>query len=281
MKFQITHQTQYTFSKPVFLEPHTLRFYPSNLQLSSVLNFNLQVYPQPSGILFQTDCENNPIHFCWFEGTTSQLKVTATILVENKNFSPFNFIFYPARFSSSPFSYSEEQQQLLQMYLVYEDLSKSLTDYGKKLLQENNFETIPFLLSLTKQINHDFTIEARETGPPMSANETFQMKRGSCRDLAWMQIQLLRQMGMAAKFCSGYYYIDMEQPEYELHAWVEVYLPGAGWFGLDPTAGLVTGENYVKVAACAHFSNTNPLQGNFRGDALASLHTQLKIEVIL
>lgn len=278
MVFKITHQTKYTFNELVFLEPHTMRFYPADPLISHVKDFTLQVSPTPVGTSFQIDSENNPVHFCWFESTTNELIVSAAITVENREHNPFNFIFHPPSFSYLP--YTDYPQQFLQPYLVQEGIHQSLKAYGDKLLQENKNETLSFLLSLTRQINHDFSIQTRDEGPPLPASETFNTRTGSCRDLAWMQIQLLRQLGIAARFCSGYYYVDDEQPAFELHAWAEVFIPGAGWLGLDPTAGLITGMNYIKVASGAHYSTTNPVQGTFRGKAMTTLNTELQISII-
>jgi transglutaminase-like putative cysteine protease len=93
-----------------------------------------------------------------------------------------------------------------------------------------------------------------------------------------MQINLVRQLGIAARFVSGYYYFDMDTPNYELHAWIEVFLPGIGWLGLDPSHGIFTGNTHFPLASSAHYENTMPVSGGIRGSASSKLITQLAIE---
>ena len=95
-----------------------------------------------------------------------------------------------------------------------------------------------------------------------------------------MQIQLLRNLGLAAGFVSGYYYVDVEDPQYELHAWIEVFVPGAGWIGFDPSNRFVTANMHISVCSSAHYGNTMPVSGSVHGDAQAQLKTQLIIEVL-
>ena len=95
-----------------------------------------------------------------------------------------------------------------------------------------------------------------------------------------MQINLLRNLGIAARFVSGYFYFEMDEPTYELHAWVEVFLPGVGWFGLDPSHGIFTGNTHFPIASSAHFTHTMPVTGGIRGSATSILKTHLKIEKI-
>jgi transglutaminase-like putative cysteine protease len=280
MLFSIYHQTNYYFSEPVFLEPHIFRFYPSNIISGKLLDFKLEVSPKPLGISFQTDVERNPHHWAWFKGTTKELEITAEIKVKNQDFNPFNFIFASSEFGTIPFIYPEQIKPFLHNYLKHEDLSFQLKDYVERQLAENNRETIAFLGSFTNNISQIFKIEERELGSPLPADETFTLKTGSCRDLAWMQIQLLRSLNIASRFASGYYYVDEVQPSFELHAWVEAYIPGAGWLGLDPTAGLFTGPNYVTIASSAEYVNTYPVQGNIRGSAETSLKTHLNIQLL-
>jgi transglutaminase-like putative cysteine protease len=129
-------------------------------------------------------------------------------------------------------------------------------------------------------LHDDFKVEYRETGQPFSPNKTFKFKRGSCRDLSWLLISLLRNRGIAARFVSGYFYFDMDEPAYELHAWVEVFLPGNGWLGLDPSHGIFTGNSHFPIVSSAHYENTMPVSGGIRGSATSKLKTQLSIEII-
>ncbi len=120
----------------------------------------------------------------------------------------------------------------------------------------------------------------RLTGNPHHPNELFRLKTGSCRDFAWMQIQILRNLGFAARFVSGYFYLDAESPEFELHAWIEVFVPGAGWIGLDPSHGILAGNAHIPVASSANYQNTMPVSGTVRGEATSKLKTELQIELV-
>ncbi|AWG22731.1 transglutaminase [Flavobacterium faecale] len=278
MKFKITHTTIYTFDSDVFLEPHYLRFRPKQTPYVSVDCHALTIVFEPIGHKQVLDEENNMVDFCWFEGMTNQLTITATTVLETKEYNPFDFLIYPLQFNQLPLQYDALQKKLLFGTLEGQMISQELLDYGNAILKASDFNTIAFLTQLTKQLHDDFIVEYREVGSPLQPDETFVIKRGSCRDLSWMQINLLRQFGIAARFVSGYYYFDMISPSYELHAWVEVFLPGIGWLGLDPSHGIFTGNTHFAIASSATFENTMPVSGGIRGSATSQLRTQLSIE---
>ncbi|MBT8277519.1 MAG: transglutaminase family protein [Bacteroidia bacterium] len=280
MKFEITHETSYLFSSEVFLEPHYFRFYPRQNSYLEVQDFSMYIAPSPKGQKQILDDESNTVVFCWFEGMTESLTITTKSIIENKPFNPFDFILYPQSFNEMPFKYDETQKKSLYFTLEKQDISKALSDYGEDILKASENNTIQFLSQFTKQLHKDFSIEYREVGSPMSPDETFILKKGSCRDLAWLQINVLRHLGAAARFVSGYYYFDMEVPAFELHAWTEVFLPGTGWLGLDPSHGILTGNTHFPIASSAHYENTMPVSGGIRGSANSKLITELTIKKI-
>ncbi|MFS4466820.1 transglutaminase family protein [Maribacter sp. 2210JD10-5] len=281
MKFKIIHETEYTFSEPVFLEPHYLLFKPKNTPHLDVESHALSLFPEPSGSSGQLDAENNFVHFCWFNGMHEKINIVSEAVVISNEYNPFHFLIHPPDFNTVPFSYSEDLNALLQNYLNTEKVGHALLNYGKSILTSKNRQTLPFLTELTMAIHADFTVASREEGVPFEPDKTFHLKKGSCRDLVWMQIQLLRQLGIAARFVSGYYYVDVENPRYELHAWTEVFLPGAGWIGFDPSNGIMTGHAHIAVASSSHYVNTMPVSGTVRGNAASSLKTNLVIETLL
>ncbi len=280
MKFKIIHLTEYAFDSEVFLDPHYLRFRPRQTSSVSIEDFSMSVASKPMGHKRIRDEENNMIDFYWFDGMTKKLSIKSTSILETKPFNPFDFILYPQQFNELPFEYIEPRKRMLYGTLQRKPISDDLLDYGNSLLKTANFNTISYITTLTQQIHKDFTVLYREVGPPFSPNRTFKHKKGSCRDLTWMQIMLLRQQGIAARFVSGYYYCEMDQPHYELHAWVEVFLPGAGWIGLDPSYGILTCNTHFPIASSANPENTMPVSGRIRGSAKSKLITQLSIEKI-
>lgn len=280
MKFKIIHTTEYHFSSEVFFEPHYLRFRPKTTAFNNLEFFDLQFSPSPIGISEQSDTENNLIHFCWFEDLTKIFKIRAESLIEIKEHNPLNFILYPSSYLNFPFQYEESLRSQLAQSLTFESIKDILIEYGKNILIKSKFNTIEFLTNITNQIHSDFIVESRPIGIPFKADKTYELKKGSCRDLVWMQIQLFRYMGIASRFVSGYYYLPIENSSFELHAWLEVFLPGAGWIGLDPSHGVVAGNSHIPVASSSHFENTMPVTGTIRGDASSELISDVLIELV-
>ncbi len=280
MRFKIIHETEYEFNEAVFLEPHYLRFKPKNTPHLELESHSLIMSIQPAGISEQMDAEDNYIHFCWFEGMHKKIHIRSETILNSSPYNPFNFLIYPLGLNTIPFSYSKPVLELLQKYMTAMPINAELEAYGKTILVGAKNATIPFLTELTKRIHADFIVESREEGIPFEAEQTFSLKKGSCRDLVWMQMQLLRTLGIAARFVSGYYYVDVENPQYELHAWIEVYLPGAGWIGFDPSNGIVTAHTHIAVASSSHYVHTMPVSGTVRGNATSKLGTLLIIEVL-
>ena len=233
------------------------------------------------GIKEIIDAEGNLIHICWFEGLHKSLVINSESVVRMQPFNPFDFIIYPLECTELPFKYPDSQKSLLQQALYAEQLSSSLIDYGEQILKESNNNTINFITNSTRKIHADFIVESRAEGKPHTADKTFYLKRGSCRDLSWMQIQLLRHFGIASRFVSGYYFVQSEDnSDFELHAWIEVFIPGAGWIGLDPSNGMFTGNAHIAVSSSTAYENTMPVTGSIRGDADSNLNTNLLIKLI-
>lgn len=278
MQIRINHQTIYRFSEPVFLEPHYLRFQPRPMPYLSLDTFQLSIQPPTQGLQGRLGPENNFIHFAWFDGLHSELRIQAIMEVSCLPYNPFQFLIYPAEFTSLPFHYPDSLQKRLYACLQTTPLSESLMVFLQSIRSESQNQTVDFLTELTRRIHTDLASIYRETGPPMTPEETFKQGKGSCRDLSWMQIHLLRQLGLAARFVSGYLYLDVEEPSYELHAWVEVFLPGGGWVGLDPTHGMLVGNNHIPVAASAQYAQTMPVTGSIRGEAQTELLSDLHME---
>ncbi|MCB0495686.1 MAG: transglutaminase family protein [Cyclobacteriaceae bacterium] len=281
MKCKIIHETEYTFTSDVFLEPHYLRFEPQKTPYQSIEEFKLEILPQPAGITNLTDEDGNLVYFCWFDGTTKFLRIKAESITELQPYNPFNFIIHPMDCQKVPFEYPKGICERLKNALAYKSFSIELTKYTEGILEKSGSQTIDFIVELTRQIHSDFVVESRLEGPPHLPSETFRLKKGSCRDLAWMELAMFRSLGIATRFTSGYYFFDAENPEFELHAWVEVYLPGAGWVGLDPSHGMVTGNSHIKVASSTDFENTMPVTGTVRGKAKGNLETNVHIETFL
>lgn len=279
MRLQIQHKTSYTFSDAVFLEPHTLRFHPQARPWLSTESFSLAVTPSPAGERNLLNEDNGIVRLCWFSGQHVALTIVSEAVVNLNPFDPFAFLVQPASCGTVPFDYPDSQGELLAPALKCGPLPAELLQYSTDCLAGAGNDTVALLSQLTLNISRDFSLVVREEGDPLAPGQTFSAKEGSCRDLAWMQIQLLRHMGIAARFVSGYLFIEGEDPEWELHAWVEAFVPGAGWIGLDPSHGLAAAQFHVPVAASAFPANTMPVTGNLRGSASSELTTDLRLQI--
>ncbi len=280
MKLKIIHETTYNFTSEVFLEPHYFRFKPKTTPHINVSGFKIKIKPNPVGLSSQVDAENNQVDFAWFDGLHSKLYVRAESFVDIKDYNPFNFLIYPIAFNTLPINYPDSKKRVLKAALTPEKLSEELNEYAEKIIHASQSNILKFITDLTIQIHNDFSIEYRHFGEPLDPNETFTFKKGSCRDITWMQIHVLRSFGIASRFVSGYFYIDSDQSDYELHAWVEVFIPGAGWLGFDPSHGIIASRQHIPVTSSVNFTETMPVTGTVRGDATSHLSTDLSIEMI-
>jgi transglutaminase-like putative cysteine protease len=269
--FTIRHAIQYQYRSAVFLEPLTLRLRPRSDVFQRLVSFDLAILPRPAGRSDGVDLEGNSITSLWFDGTCSQLSILATSRVETLCTNPFRFIITDQSASKVPAGYQDETKSLLEPYLHRIDPCEALDEFAADALRETDGQTVSFLSALTGLIAGRFEKIVRMTGSPRRPSVTLEQGRGACRDLAVLFMDLCRSVGLASRFVSGYTEADQSGVQRELHAWAEVYLPGGGWRGFDPTLGLAVADRHVVAAASPVPEGASPMAGTFRGDAAGSM----------
>lgn len=263
MRYQIEHTLRFDYSEPVFLEPHVFNLCPRSDGAQRLITFSLKIDPPPAGVNSLLDLEGNTATRAWFMDSHAGLTVTARSVVETTRENAFDFLPEPS-FSTLPKPYAKTLEPLLKPYLARTPLA-AVKKFVAPVLKESRKNPLDFLFKLTGKFHAEFKKLRRESGAPWSPGKTLSMGVGSCRDLSVLFAVCCRSQGLAARFVSGYYEADPSIVEKDLHAWVEVYIPGAGWRGYDPLNGLVTAENHIALAASVDPSSAAPLTGTFRG----------------
>jgi transglutaminase-like putative cysteine protease len=236
-----------------------------------VLSYSLRVEPAGHFINWQQDPFANYQARLVFPEPTREFKVTVDLVVEMAVFNPFDFFLEPAA-EEFPFTYNALQARELAPYLATQPATPLLKRYLEKI-DRTPKRTIDFLVGLNQGLQSDIQYSIRMEPGVQTPEETLRLACGSCRDTGWLLVQLLRHMGLAARFVSGYLIqlkadvksIDgpsgAETDFTDLHAWCEVFLPGAGWVGLDPTSGLMAGEGHIPLACTPEPSSAAPVEG--------------------
>lgn len=266
MLLKINHLTQYKYPTQVFPEPQHLYFYPLNRSYLKVLDFELNVSPTPAGSAQRIDIENNSYRQCWFNELTDNLSITLAMTLEVSELNQFNFLVEQRAktdYTKAIKLYLEDSVPLNHQVLCWLD-------------RIDNSDPTLFIGSLGHAIHDKLDHTTSYISELLDPNKCFESDAGSCRDLAWMMIQMLRSKGYPARFVSGYSY-NPEIVGHELHAWVEVWVAGAGWIGIDPSSGLFITELYIPLATSYHPVNTLPVQGSFRGKGVSELTTSVNI----
>ena len=283
MKLRINHITQYEYSSVISLGVHKLYLLPQFRTYLSVSSQSLSISPQPLGMGDRIDLTGNSYKQTWFYDPTDFLKIRSELLIETKEFNPFGFIIDPD-FLKGPtesgkpvFSYPSESPELISPFVLLTEFA-SAADILDSTWKESSGIT-DWLARLTNLIYQNWAHVIRHEENIWDPGFTFSNKGGSCRDLAWMEMMMLRQAGLATRFVSGYAFNPNLDDGHELHAWLEVYLPGAGWIGLDPSLGLLTDHHYIPLATHPEPRQTLPVQGTFGGIAEASLSTRVDLEL--
>ncbi|RYC70947.1 MULTISPECIES: transglutaminase family protein [Spirosoma] len=273
MHLHVRHESEYTYDAPVALGPQTLYLYPRMYPYQRLLRYELIIDPLPSRVVRNVDVEGNVQQLVYFNHPTSHLRVTAEIELQSDEFNSFDFVLFPFETQRVPFRYPREVLDLLQPYLDRTGVTERVESWARQLAASAGWQTTSFLMALTQAIRQ-FVYEVREEGAPFEPEQTLIQRKGSCRDYTTLFMAACRSLGIASRFVSGYLFGNPQQ-EHQLHAWAEVYLPGAGWRGFDPTEGSIVVNRHVFLTSTAKPELAAPISGTFSGEANSTLRSDL------
>lgn len=272
-RYKIIHKTVYTFSGPATLNPHYLMLRPRESHELRIDASVLQLTPTAT-LRWVRDIEDNSIAIAEFSEPTERLEIYSEVDIQHYNVAPLDFIVdnYALHF---PFSYSREHRLFLRPYLIVPKGStgRRFNAWMRALhLRAEGVQTFQFLQDLMDRIHQGFEYRVREEEGVQTAEQTLQLGTGSCRDFANLFIITARRSGLAARFVSGYLNtIGPTDIPGATHAWAEVYIPGGGWKGFDPTSGCVVGPDHIAVAVSHNPASVPPVAGAYIGSPGAAL----------
>jgi len=270
MQFTIRHQLTFNYDKPIFLEPMTILLCPAGNAQQQLLEHELQIAPEPAGRCWINDVHDNVGAVAWFNGLTDQLNLIATSRVQTLRDNPFDYLITDPAMLQLPLA-PDYYPPVFSHYLQREASSEQVQKFAHDVAEKANGQTLAFLNALTQSIHEQCKLVMREYGHAMTPEQTLTQREGACRDLTMLFLDACRYLGLPARFVSGYYLIEPEEPApTELHAWAEVYLQGAGWRGYDPSAGLAVASRHVTVATSPAPAQAMPTQGTYRGTGAQS-----------
>jgi transglutaminase-like putative cysteine protease len=272
------------YSAPVFLEPHTLRLCPRGNGSQRVVSFQLEVEPVAAGMSESLDAESNGVHQVWFDGLATCLTVRSGFEIETLRANPYDFLLSDLEMATLPVAYPDEESATLAPYCTPRSrvgpvAGGAVYSFARAVAQEVEWHTLPFLSALNRKL-HDYCVHTvRDLGDPQDPAHTLAARSGACRDLAVVFIEACRSLGLAARFVSGYELTPGNGSNSHMHAWAEVYLPGGGWRGYDPSRGLATAERHIAVAAGLTPRLAAPISGSYRGTSVESrMECDLRVE---
>ncbi|WP_298496120.1 DUF2126 domain-containing protein [uncultured Algibacter sp.] len=271
LKIVISHKTKYKYDRPVSLSPHIFRLRPAPHSRTPIEAYSIKITPENQFFNWQQDPFGNYMARLIFPDKTTELTIDVEIIADLKTINPFDF-FIEEYAEEYPFVYKEETKKELLPYLEITDKGKLLEGF-LKTLDYTPRKTIYFLIHINQKIYEYLNYNIRMDPGVQTCEETLDKKSGSCRDYAWLFVQTLRHLGFGARFVSGYL-VQLKSDEKsldgpsgpeedftDLHAWAEVYLPGAGWIGFDATSGLLAGEGHIPLACTPTFESAAPVSG--------------------
>ena len=272
-RYKILHRTYYNFSGPVRLEPHALRLRPREGHELRIESSSLKITPAAT-LRWHRDAEDNSVAIATFDSTASQLLIESNVIIQQYNESPLDFLV--ADYATNyPFAYRPDDWVLLSPYMnVAEDPAHGLlAEWVANVWRPGErIQTYALLQRLCTRIHQTLAYQLREEPGVQAPAETLSRGSGSCRDSATLFMEAARLLGLAARFVSGYLCVPPSTANFgATHAWAEVFLPGAGWKGFDPTLGDIAGSSHIAVAVARLPESVPPVAGSFVGPPGANL----------
>jgi uncharacterized protein (DUF2126 family)/transglutaminase-like putative cysteine protease len=271
IRVALHHRTSYQYDREVSLSPHVVRLRPAPHCRTPILSYSLRISPSKHFLNWQQDPQGNFLARVVFPDKARELALEVDLVAEMTVVNPFDFFLEP-EVIEFPFRYSDWLAAELQPFRVTDSLGPKLTDFLSAIPRAAK-RTVDYLVDVNRYVHYEVRYLTRDEPGVQTCEETLTRRSGSCRDSAWLLVQVLRNLGLAARFVSGYLIqlrpdvkpIDgpggAEHDFTDLHAWAEVFLPGAGWVGLDPTSGLLTGEGHLPLAASPDYASAAPVTG--------------------
>ncbi|MFT3955957.1 MAG: transglutaminase family protein [Piscinibacter sp.] len=267
----LNHVTHYRYDRPINLGPQVVRLRPAPHSRTRILSYSMRVEPATHFINWQQDPQSNYLARLVFPDKTTSFRIEIDLVAEMSVLNPFDFFLEPSA-EHFPFEYDPSLAHELAPYRLKGELTPAFAKYLAAIPREKK-QTTNFLVELNQKLQKDIGYLIRMEPGVQTPEQTLVNASGSCRDSGWLLVQILRHLGFAARFVSGYLIQlksdvkSLDGPSgtevdfTDLHAWCEVYLPGAGWIGLDPTSGLLAGEGHIPLACSPDPGSAAPVTG--------------------
>lgn len=267
----LDHCTRYRYDRAVTLSPHVIRLRPAPHARVAIERYSLTITPNSHTVRWHQDVYGNCLAGVTFDEPTRELRIDVALVAQLHPQNPFDFLI-TADAERMPFSYDDEERRALTAYLDVEAAGPRLAAWIARARERLPLRTVDFVVDVNRELADAIEYERRLEPGVRVCEETLREGRGSCRDSTWLLVQIMRHCGLAARFVSGYLIQlaaetksrrgrvhDVDSGDF--HAWCEVYLPGAGWMGLDPTSGLAAAEGHIPLACAALPEAAAPVSG--------------------